>query len=55
MNINVFFQLYVHANIETLYEYVPKDCLPAEFGGQCEPINILHGKYTSLNILLKNV
>ncbi|XP_076253865.1 alpha-tocopherol transfer protein-like [Rhynchophorus ferrugineus] len=41
--------LFVHANsIESLYEHVPRDCLPAEYGGQCESIKILHEKTKKL-------
>ncbi|XP_050313073.1 alpha-tocopherol transfer protein-like [Anthonomus grandis grandis] len=37
--------LYIHADsINTLYEHVPKECLPADYGGQSESINILHEK-----------
>ncbi|KAH8324726.1 hypothetical protein KR074_010273, partial [Drosophila pseudoananassae] len=26
-------RFHIHSNLESLYEYVPKDCLPAEYGG----------------------
>ncbi|VVC37057.1 Cellular retinaldehyde binding/alpha-tocopherol transport,CRAL/TRIO, N-terminal domain,CRAL-TRIO lipid [Cinara cedri] len=31
-------RIHVHSNVETLYEYVPKDMLPEEYGGQAGPI-----------------
>jgi len=26
-------QFHIHSKLETLYQYVPKECLPAEYGG----------------------
>ncbi|CAG9769930.1 unnamed protein product [Ceutorhynchus assimilis] len=37
--------LYIHASgMESFYKFVPKECLPADEGGQSEPNNILHEK-----------
>ncbi|XP_066144160.1 alpha-tocopherol transfer protein-like isoform X2 [Euwallacea fornicatus] len=35
--------LYIHTNsMDSLYKYIPKECLPWDYGGQDEPCNILH-------------
>ncbi|XP_030755000.1 alpha-tocopherol transfer protein-like [Sitophilus oryzae] len=37
--------LYVHAHsMESLYKFVPKNCLPAEYGGECDSVDVLHEK-----------
>lgn len=40
--------LYLHSNLETLYERVPKHLLPQDYGGNSESILILHEKYKAL-------
>lgn len=30
----LFFQLFVHSDLESLYKYVPKRLLPKEYGGE---------------------
>ncbi|XP_050313257.1 alpha-tocopherol transfer protein-like [Anthonomus grandis grandis] len=34
--------LHVHNSIETFFEHVPIECLPKEYGGQMDPIKVLH-------------
>ncbi|XP_060532820.1 alpha-tocopherol transfer protein-like [Cylas formicarius] len=35
--------LHVHAeSIESFYKFVPQNCLPEEYGGECERLDILH-------------
>ncbi|CAG9857503.1 unnamed protein product [Phyllotreta striolata] len=38
----------IHSDIRTLYEYVPKDMLPSDYGGSCESASTLHGKLIDL-------
>ncbi|XP_011498431.1 PREDICTED: alpha-tocopherol transfer protein-like [Ceratosolen solmsi marchali] len=35
-------RIFVHSNIEKLYQYVPKEILPMEYGGQAGPIQAIH-------------
>lgn len=32
MNFDLF-QFHIHSKLETLYKFVPKECLPVEYGG----------------------
>lgn len=41
----MIFQMFVHANIEKLYEQVPKSMLPTEYGGEAGPYDELCGQY----------
>lgn len=34
----------VHKTVETVYEFIPKDLLPIEYGGKEKPLIKLHGK-----------
>lgn len=36
--------LIFHSSLESLYEYIPKDILPVDFGGTAEPLNELYMK-----------
>lgn len=36
-------RIYVHGSLEKLYEYVPKEILPEEYGGQAGRIQDIHG------------
>jgi hypothetical protein len=38
-----FLQLHVHANVDSLYDYVPKIILPQEYGGEVGPIDKITG------------
>ncbi|XP_032691515.1 alpha-tocopherol transfer protein-like isoform X1 [Odontomachus brunneus] len=38
-------RIFMHSNINTLYEYVPKDILPTEYGGDAGPIQVIHEKW----------
>ncbi|KAI4501150.1 hypothetical protein M0802_003523 [Mischocyttarus mexicanus] len=35
-------RIFTHSNIETLYEYVPREMLPTEYGGDAGPIQPIH-------------
>jgi hypothetical protein len=38
-------QIYVHATgLESLYNYVPKEVLPEEYGGYAGPLDVIHGE-----------
>ena len=36
-------RIFVHSTLESLYEYVPREMLPAEYGGDAGPIQAIHG------------
>lgn len=38
-----FLQFFVHANLDSLYEHVPKRCLPQEYGGEGGQLDRLTG------------
>ncbi|XP_049840183.1 clavesin-2-like isoform X1 [Schistocerca gregaria] len=35
-------RIFVHTSLDTLYNYVPKEMLPAEYGGDAGPIDVIH-------------
>ncbi|XP_035719570.1 alpha-tocopherol transfer protein-like [Vespa mandarinia] len=35
-------RIFMHSKLETLYEYIPKEILPIEYGGDAEPIQVVH-------------
>ncbi|XP_043267849.1 alpha-tocopherol transfer protein-like isoform X2 [Venturia canescens] len=35
-------RIYVHSGMETLYEHIPKDILPTEYGGKAGPVKDIH-------------
>lgn len=37
-------RIHIHSNLEDLYKFVPKEMLPAEYGGNAGPIKDLNGK-----------
>ncbi|KAG5875655.1 hypothetical protein JTB14_018653 [Gonioctena quinquepunctata] len=37
--------LVIHTEMNTVYDHVPKDILPREYGGSCESLEVLHEKY----------
>lgn len=39
-------RIHLHSNLEDLYKFVPKEMLPAEYGGNAGPIKTLSGKKT---------
>jgi hypothetical protein len=54
------FQIHFHkGNNETVYEYLPKRCLPKEFGGELPTVAELDGIYlsvvTSMNSFFSNI
>lgn len=36
-------RIYTHSDIESLYDYVPKEILPTEYGGDAGSITDMHG------------
>lgn len=36
-------RIFMHSDLKTLYEYIPKEILPAEYGGDAGPIQAIHG------------
>lgn len=38
-------RIHVHAELESLYKFVPKDILPTEYGGNAGSIQDLHSKF----------
>lgn len=38
-------RIYTHTSIDTLFDYVPKNLLPEEYGGKMGPFSELHRKY----------
>lgn len=42
-------RIYVHSTMETLYEHIPKEILPTEYGGDAGPIQAIHGNFKSLS------
>lgn len=39
------FKIFREDAIEQLYEYVPQEVFPEEYGGKAEPISKIHGKF----------
>ncbi|OXU19231.1 hypothetical protein TSAR_001016 [Trichomalopsis sarcophagae] len=35
-------RIFVHSNLEKLYEYIPREILPTEYGGDAGPIQAIH-------------
>jgi hypothetical protein len=43
----VNFQVYVHSNgLETLYQHVPREILPNEYGGEAGKLDEMYGRYS---------
>lgn len=51
--ISIFIQIFVHSDVSTLHEHVPKDMLPAEYGGNGCSLVEVNGKYV-FNFLYVN-
>ena len=48
MLIILFFQIHFHkGNNETIYQYLPKECLPQDYGGELPTLTELQGMYSS--------
>lgn len=45
VNSKIAQRIHVHAKIDTLYEYVPKDSLPLDYGGKEKSIETLASKF----------
>ncbi|KYN35701.1 Alpha-tocopherol transfer protein-like protein [Trachymyrmex septentrionalis] len=43
-------RIFMHSDIKTLYDYIPREILPAEYGGDAGPIQNIHG--TSISLFL---
>ncbi|XP_060533762.1 uncharacterized protein LOC132706435 [Cylas formicarius] len=35
-------RVHVHKNLESLYKHLPRDVLPSDYGGHCQPLSELH-------------
>lgn len=42
-------RIYVHKTMDSVYEYIPKEILPAEYGGEERSLKKIHGWYWDLN------
>lgn len=38
-------QIHMHPKIDSVYDYIPKEALPKEYGGKAGTFKELHGKY----------
>jgi len=38
----IFFQILVHTSMDSLYEHVPRDALPKDYGGSLASIETYH-------------
>lgn len=45
-------RIYVHKNLDSLHEMVPKEILTSDLGGPELPITVLHGNFFLLLIIL---
>lgn len=46
--INIFcnaFQLIIHTNVDNLYNYIPKEAMPVDYGGKAESVDIQYGEH----------
>lgn len=46
-------RIFVHKTMDTVYEHIPKDILPSEFGGEERSIKELHGGYFYITFKVK--
>jgi hypothetical protein len=37
------FQFYMHNSVEDLLQFIPRDCLPSDYGGTSDSASVLHG------------
>ncbi|XP_076749007.1 alpha-tocopherol transfer protein-like [Xylocopa sonorina] len=35
-------RIFMHSDIKTLYDYIPREMLPAEYGGDAGPLHVIH-------------
>lgn len=45
-------RIFMHSDLNTLYEYIPREILPAEYGGDAGPLQNIHGMLKKLLYLL---
>lgn len=46
MTIIIFIQLhFYHGDVAEIYEHLPPECLPKDFGGKLDCLETLHGTY----------
>lgn len=45
-------RIFMHSDLNTLYEYIPREILPAEYGGDAGPLQNIHGTLKKLLHLL---
>ncbi|TGZ54118.1 Alpha-tocopherol transfer protein-like protein [Temnothorax longispinosus] len=38
-------RIFMHSDIKTLYEYIPREILPTEYGGDAGPIQVIHDQW----------
>ena len=57
-------RIFIHSTMDTLYDHIPQEMLPTEYGGKAGPIQLIHGKrisvlysyiYFSSKIFLQNL
>lgn len=48
-------RIYVHGSLDKLYEYVPREILPEEYGGQAGPIQAIHGIFLAIVFVIKGI
>lgn len=46
-------RIYVHSDLTSLHQYLPKEVLPEEYGGTAGKLQIYHGTYKNIFKCLK--
>ncbi|XP_060534442.1 alpha-tocopherol transfer protein-like [Cylas formicarius] len=45
INKELFEKLHIHSNNDNLYNFIPRECMPSDYGGKGEPLAVLNEKY----------
>jgi len=45
-------RIFMHSDMKSLYDYVPREILPTEYGGDAGPIQNIHGMSISLFLFI---